>query len=111
MSVQHLNDVKAIARTAQQLGATLPADITTALDHLDDINAGRSAAPQPGLMAKDLAQHLGDRTAMEKARKAAALELAPPTPAPRSTITCRDLRRPSARHDEVPQSGGRRRLR
>ena len=27
-------------------------------------------------MAKDLAQHLGDRTAMEKARKAAALELA-----------------------------------
>lgn len=76
MSAQHYNDVRTIARTAQQLGATLPKEITTALEHLEAINTGRTPVPQPGRVARELAQHLGNPAAMEKACKAAALEIA-----------------------------------
>ena len=45
MSVQHLNDVKAIARTAQQLGATLPA--TSAPRSTTSTTSTLGAAPHP----------------------------------------------------------------
>lgn len=76
MSVQHLNDAKTIARTADRLGAILPEPITLALAHLDDLAANRPTASQPGLIARGLAEHIGNPVAMDKALKRAASELA-----------------------------------
>lgn len=76
MSIQHFNNAKTIARAADRIGAVLPTDIATAVTHLEAIATGSNGAPQPGLAARALAAHLGDPAAMEKARKAAALELA-----------------------------------
>lgn len=76
MSIQHLNDVKAIARTAAQIGAALPEQISLALAHLDDIVSNAPAMPEPGRIAKDLAQHIGDPIKMDKTLKAAATDLA-----------------------------------
>lgn len=76
MSIQHLNTVRTIARAAADLGVTLPGEIPAALDHLDQITGARPEVLRPGTLARDLARHLGNPAAMEKARKAAALELA-----------------------------------
>ncbi|WP_028635878.1 hypothetical protein [Nocardioides sp. URHA0032] len=76
MSIQHLNDVKAIARAAKRIGAPLPERTKHALAHLDDIVANRPAAPQPGAAARELAQHIGNPVAMDKALKASAVALA-----------------------------------
>src|SRR4029078_1965096 len=76
MTVQHLNAVKSIARTAQTSGAQMPEHISDALRHLDELAAAQSAPFQPGASAKEIAKHLGDRTAMEKATKAASIRLA-----------------------------------
>lgn len=76
MSIQHLNNVQTIARTAHQLGAPLPDRITQALTHLDDLTRNTPAAPRPGTIATDLAQHIGDPVKMDKALKAAAADLA-----------------------------------
>jgi hypothetical protein len=76
MSIQHLNETKAIARTAAQLGAMLPEKIAHALAHLEDLSRNAPAAPRPATMARDLAQHIGDPVAMEKALKRAATDLA-----------------------------------
>lgn len=76
MSIQHLNDVKTVARTAEQIGAPLPEKITHALAHLDDIVRNAPTMPQPGLIARELAQHIGDPVKMDKALKSAATDLA-----------------------------------
>lgn len=76
MSIQHLNDVKAIARTAHQLGAPMPEKIAHALTHLDDLNRNKPETPRPSLIARDLAVHIGDPVAMDRALKRAATDLA-----------------------------------
>lgn len=76
MTIQDANTVRTIARAANQIGAPLPEKITRALLHLEDLTRNRPAAPQPGHMARDLAQHLGEPAAMDKALKAAAAALA-----------------------------------
>lgn len=76
MSVQHINEVQQIARAAKAIGATLPDQITTALDHLQTITTSAEQRPNAGIIAADLAQHLGNPAALDKARKAAAQSLA-----------------------------------
>lgn len=76
MSIQHLTDAQSIVRTATRLGVTLPEQVTQAMTHLESILAARTTPSRPGALAKELAQHLGNPAAMEKATKAAALHLA-----------------------------------
>ena len=76
MTIQHLNDVKTIARAANLIGATLPTQIVEALAHLDDLTRNAPAPARPGALAKSLAQHIGEPEKMDKALKAAAVTLA-----------------------------------
>ena len=50
--------------------------IADALAHLDDLSTEHAPAPRPGAVAADLAQHLGDPAAMDKALRALPRELA-----------------------------------
>lgn len=76
MSIQHLSDVKTVARAATSLGACMPERIEKALAHLDAINRDTPAPVRPGTLAGELAMHIGDPAAMDKALKAAAARLA-----------------------------------
>lgn len=76
MTIQDENAVVSIARLAATLGATLPEPITSELEHLAEIRASAQPRPQPGLIAKEVSKHLGDRAAFTEAKKAAALEVA-----------------------------------
>ncbi len=76
MTIQNLNAVRAIARLAEQTGATLPAEITAATAHLEQLATVTPARPQPDLIAKDLSDFLGDPTGMAKAKRAAIADLA-----------------------------------
>lgn len=76
MSIQHVTDVQKIARAAQTIGAQLPPHIVAGLDHLNALRTETQAKQSPGALALDLAQHLGNPSAMDKARKAAAQALA-----------------------------------
>lgn len=76
MTIQHLSEAKTIARAATSIGATLPKRITDALAHLEDISRDAPAPLRPGTLAADLAQHIGDPAAMDKALKASAAQLA-----------------------------------
>jgi hypothetical protein len=68
--------VRTIAATARDVGAELPADLLAAVEHLDRLEAEPRALPSPAAVATDLARHLGDPAAMDKARAKAAADLA-----------------------------------
>ena len=76
MTIQHLNDARAIARTATNIGATLPEPITDALTHLEEIARDTPTMPNPGASARALAEHIGNRAKMEKELKLAVTALA-----------------------------------
>ncbi len=76
MSINHMNEVRAIARAAQQIGATLPKPLADGLAHLDAIRTEAAPRLRPAALAKELAEHLGDPAGLAKARKAAAAQLA-----------------------------------
>lgn len=76
MSMQHLNEVTSVARAAKILGATLPDEITAGLAHIDAMRTPNRASANAGDYIRDLTSHLGNPAAMDKARKAAALNLA-----------------------------------
>ncbi|HXH78174.1 hypothetical protein [Nocardioides sp.] len=70
------NDIRTLTTAADGLGVTLPGSITTMLDHLREMQADQQPRPDLNGYTTDLATHLGDRAAMVKARKVAALDLA-----------------------------------
>lgn len=76
MSIQHFNEAKQLARTANTIGAGLPKRITNGLDHLEDLTRNAPSPLRPGPLAAELAQHIGNPAAMDKALKAAADQLA-----------------------------------
>jgi hypothetical protein len=76
MTIQHLSEAKTIARAATSIGAQLPEQITAALAHLEDIARDTPKPLRPGNLATELAQHLGNPAAMDKAFKASAAKLA-----------------------------------
>jgi hypothetical protein len=65
-----------VARAAKQIGATLPAEISAGVAHIQALNAAPQNSTNAGTYAADIAKHLGDPKALEKARAAAALALA-----------------------------------
>lgn len=76
MMQNHANTVRTLTTAAAKLGVILPADIAAQAAHLDELVAEQRTAPNPALVAADLAQHLGNPAAMTKARAKAAGELA-----------------------------------
>lgn len=72
------NDIRTLSTTADRLGVTLPGNVPAMVDHLDAIQADhrQDARSDLNAVAAELTTHLGNPTAMTKARKAAAADLA-----------------------------------
>ena len=75
MSIEKLNEVRAITRAARAVGAVLPQNIQQAIDHLEQLRATAPTPIRPAVVAAELALLLGAEAALEKARTAAADEL------------------------------------
>jgi hypothetical protein len=76
MFTQRAHDVRTLAAAAHTAGATLPDDVVRQADHLANLTMEQHTRPNVLAVAADLAQHLGDASAMTKARKRAATDLA-----------------------------------
>ena len=108
MSINHMNEVRAIARAAQQIGATLPKPLADGLAHLDAIRA--EAAPRFGRPPSPRNSPSTSGTQPVSPRRARP----PPLNSPqlRPTQTCRILARgdgcTTARDDDRRNRGIRR---
>lgn len=70
------NDIRALSTAANQLGVTLPGNLPKLIDHLRELQADRDSRTDLNTYAADIAQHLGNPTALNKARQKAATDLA-----------------------------------